>query len=404
MSKINSKIIQGNKFNNFSLTEMVSEFLATNYNFDFKNEYTILPGFCDVHVHFREPGFSYKETIKSGSLSSARGGFTSVCTMPNLNPVPDTLENLNVQLDMIFNNSCVNIYPYGSITKGLRGEELSDMKDLAPFVVAFTDDGKGVQNDNLIEDAIKLAKSLDKITVCHCEVNALLNGGYIHDGEYARRNNHKGICSASEYLEVERDIKIAEKLGAKLHICHVSTKESVDIIRKAKQRGVDVTAETAPHYLILDDSDLIDSGDYKMNPPLRAKDDKVALINGIIDGTIDMIATDHAPHSKEEKSKGLKGSVFGVVGLETAFPLLYTNFVKTGVISMDKLLDLLVYNARERFNIPYSGFSVWDLNTEYVIDSNEFLSMGKSCPFNGLKVYGKNLLTVINNQVIYKNI
>ncbi len=403
MKGINSKIIQGKKLNNFSLNDVVLDFLRVN-DFDFNENYTILPGFCDVHVHFREPGFSYKETIKTGSLSSARGGFTSVCTMPNLNPVPDTLDNLNIQLDLIFNNSVVDVYPYGSITKGLKGEELSDMKSLSPYVIAFTDDGKGVQNEEMMVKAISLAKSLNKITVCHCEVNELLNGGYIHDGEYAKNNNHKGICSASEYLEVERDIKIAEKLGAKLHICHVSTKESVEIIRNAKKRGVDVTAETAPHYLILDDSNLIDSGDFKMNPPLRAKDDRLALINGVLDGTIDMIATDHAPHSKEEKSKGLKNSVFGVVGLETAFPLMYTYFVKTGVMTINKLLDLLVYNARERFNIPFNGFSVWDLNKEYVIDSKDFVSLGKSCPFNGLKVYGENKLTVINNQEIYKNI
>lgn len=404
MKTVNSKIIQSKSINNYNLIDLVSDFLTLNSSFDFKDDYAILPGFCDVHVHFREPGFSYKETIKTGSDSASRGGYTSVCTMPNLNPVPDCVENLNAQLDLIFNNSKINVYPYGSITKGLKGETLSDMKALAPFVIAFTDDGKGVQSDELIIKALKTAKSLNKITVCHCEVNSLLNGGYIHDGEYARLNNHKGICSESEYLEVERDIKFAEKLGAKLHICHVSTKESVELIKNAKKRGVDVTAETAPHYLIFDDNDLIDIGDFKMNPPIRAKEDKLALINGIIDGTIDIIATDHAPHSLEEKSKGLKGSVFGVVGLETAFPVLYTYFVKTGVITMEKLLDLLVYNARDRFHIPYSGFSVWDLNKEYKIDSKDFLSMGKSCPFNGFKVFGENKLTVIDNEIIYKNI
>jgi dihydroorotase len=401
MKNINSTIINGN-FNKFSLKNMVEEFSILNPDFDFKKEYVILPGFCDVHVHFREPGFSYKETILTGCKSASRGGYTTVFTMPNLNPVPDTLENLNKQLDLIFNNALINVYPYGSITKGLKGDEISDMQDLAPYVIAFTDDGRGVQNEEMMIKAIKLANSLNKITVCHCEVNSLLNGGYIHDGEYAKNHNHKGICSESEYLEVERDINIAEKLGAKLHICHVSTKESVELIKKAKMRGVDVTCETAPHYLVLDDSNLKESGDFKMNPPLRSKEDKIALINGVIDGTIDMIATDHAPHSLEEKSKGLEKSAFGVVGLETAFPILYTYLVKKGVITMEKLLDLLVLNPRERFNVKYGGFSVWDLNKEYVIDSKDFLSIGKSTPFNGMKVYGENLLTVLDNDIIYK--
>ncbi len=401
MKKINSTIINGN-FNKFSLNKMVEEFSILNPDFNFKKEYVILPGFCDVHVHFREPGFSYKETILTGCKSASRGGYTTVFTMPNLNPVPDTLENLNKQLDLIFNTALINVYPYGSITKGLKGDKLSDMQDLAPYVIAFTDDGRGVQNEEMMIKAIKLAKSLNKITVCHCEVNSLLKGGYIHDGEYAKNHNHRGICSESEYKEVERDINIAEKLGAKLHICHVSTKESVELIKKAKMRGVDVTCETAPHYLVLDDSKLKESGDFKMNPPLRSKEDKIALINGVIDGTIDIIATDHAPHSLEEKSKGLEKSAFGVVGLETAFPILYTYLVKKGIITIEKLLDLLVFNPRERFNVKYGGFSVWDLNKEYVIDSKDFLSMGKSTPFNGMKVYGENLLTVLDNDIIYK--
>ena len=401
MKKVNSTIINGN-LNKFSLKNMVEEFSILNPDFNFKKEYVILPGFCDVHVHFREPGFSYKETILTGCKSASRGGYTTVFTMPNLNPVPDTLENLNKQLDLILNNALINVYPYGSITKGLKGDKLSDMQDLAPYVIAFTDDGRGVQNEEMMIKAIKLAKSLGKITVCHCEVNSLLKGGYIHDGEYAKNHNHRGICSESEYLEVERDINIAEKLGAKLHICHVSTKESVELIKNAKMRGVDVTCETAPHYLVLDDSNLKESGDFKMNPPLRSKEDKIALINGVIDGTIDMIATDHAPHSLEEKSKGLEKSAFGVVGLETAFPILYTYLVKKGVITMEKLLDLLVFNPRERFNVKYGGFSVWDLNKEYAIDSKDFLSMGKSTPFNGMKIYGENLLTVLDNDIIYK--
>ena len=301
---------------------------------EFNNSnFTILPGFCDVHVHFREPGFSYKETIRTGTMSAARGGYTAVCTMPNLNPVPDTKENLQTQLDIINKDAVISVYPYASITKNQSGDVLSDMDDLIKDAVAFSDDGRGVQSDDMMRAAMNKAKTLGKMIVAHCEVNSLLNGGYIHDGEYARHNNHRGICSESEYAQIERDIKLAEEIGCPYHVCHISTKESVELIRNAKRRGVDITCETGPHYLVLDDSDLKEDGKFKMNPPLRSKEDKSALIQGIIDGTIDMIATDHAPHSQAEKSKGLEKSAFGIVGLETAFSTVYTYLIKTGIIT-----------------------------------------------------------------------
>lgn len=363
---------------------------------------TVLPGFCDVHVHFREPGFSYKETIASGSRAAAHGGYTAVCTMPNLNPVPDTLRNIKIQTEIIERDSVVAVYPYASITKGERGEELSDMRDLAGVAVAFSDDGRGVQTEDMMRRAMETAKSLDRIIVAHCEVNELLRGGYIHDGEYAGAHGHRGICSKSEYAQIERDIKLAKETGCKYHVCHISTKESVELIRRAKSDGVDITCETAPHYLVLDENDLKEDGAYKMNPPLRSKADRLALLDGILDGTIDMIATDHAPHSAEEKSKGLEKSAFGIVGLETAFPILYTKLVLTGIISLNKLLILLSDNPRKRFNIPHNGFSMWDLSASYGIDSNGFLSKGKSTPFVGETVFGKNVMTVYNGKVVYK--
>jgi len=363
----------------------------------------IFPGFCDVHVHFREPGFSYKETIKSGSLASARGGYTCVCTMPNLNPVPDSKEHLEKQLEIIKNDSVIDIYPYGSITVAQQGKELSDFDKMANDVVAFSDDGKGVQSEKMMEEAMLKAKALGKIIVAHCEDNSMLKGGYIHDGIYAKEHNHKGICSESEWGPIARDIELAKKTGAKYHVCHISCKESVELIRKAKAEGVDITCETAPHYLLLDENDLKEDGKFKMNPPLRSTQDKKALIEGIKDGTIDIIATDHAPHSIEEKSKGLDGSAFGIVGIETAFPLLYTYLVKTNVITLEKLLELLCVNPRKRFNIPFNdGFTVWDLDKEYKINPNEFLSMGKATPFENTKVLGKCLYTKIGNNTVYK--
>ena len=365
--------------------------------------YAVFPGFCDVHVHFREPGFSYKETIATGSLASARGGYTAVCTMPNLNPVPDSVEHLNMQRKLIEDTACIHVYPYGSITVGEQGEVLADLEGMAPNVIGFSDDGRGVQSDDMMRTAMLKAKVLGKMIVAHCEDNSLLRGGYIHDGAYAAAHGHRGICSESEWGQIARDLKLVKETGVKYHVCHISTKESVDIIRKAKAEGVDVTCETGPHYLVMDDSMLQEEGRFKMNPPIRSIEDRDALIEGILDGTIDMIATDHAPHSAEEKSRGLEKSAFGIVGIETAFPIMYTHFVKTGRMTMEHLLKLLVTNPRERFGIPMGNeFSVWDLNAEYAIDPAEFVSMGKATPLAGWKVFGRCMATVCDGKVVYK--
>jgi dihydroorotase len=349
-----------------------------------------LPGFCDVHVHFREPGYEYKETMETGILSAMAGGYSDVCTMPNLKPVPDSIENVKCQTSKIPADSLVNIYPYGSITKGQNGEELSDMEAIAPFVIAFSDDGRGVQSDKLMRAAMLKAKNSDKIIVAHCEVNDLLDGGYIHKGEYAKTHGHKGISSESEWKMIERDLRLVKETGCKYHVCHISTKEGVELIRQAKKDGLDVTCETAPHYLILDDGDLREDGYFKMNPPLRSKEDKEALIAGILDKTIDMIATDHAPHAEDEKNKGLKDSVFGIVGLETAFPLMYTYFVKTGLLTLEDLVDLMANKPRKRFNIKFTDiYYEWDLDAEYRINPDDFKSKGRATPFVGTKVYGK---------------
>ena len=363
----------------------------------------VFPGFCDVHVHFREPGFSYKETMKTGTLSAARGGCTAACPMPNLNPVPDSVENLQQQIDIIERDAVINVYPYASITVGQKGEVLSDLEGMADKCIAFSDDGRGVQSEALMRAAMEKAKSLDKMIVAHCEVNDLLKGGYIHDGEYAKAHGHKGICSESEYMQVKRDIRLAKETGVRYHVCHISAKETVEAIRKAKAEGVNITCETAPHYLVMDDSDLQEEGRFKMNPPLRSAADREALVEGLKDGTIDMIATDHAPHSAEEKAKGLEGSAFGIVGLETAFPLLYTKLVKTGEISLKKLIELMAINPRKRFGIPMGNdFSVWDLSKEFEVDPEEFLSKGRATPLTGMKLFGRNLLTVKDGEIIYK--
>ena len=351
---------------------------------------TVLPGFCDVHVHFREPGFSYKETIASGTAAAVRGGYTAVCTMPNLNPVPDDLTHLQEQLDIIERTAAIPVYPYGAISKSEQGKEIADLEAMAPYVCAFSDDGKGVQDAGLMREAMTRAKALDKMVVAHCEVNELLKGGYIHDGTYAKIHGHKGICSESEWKQVERDILLAQETGCRYHVCHISTKESVELVRQAKKDGIDVSCETAPHYLLLDDSMLQEDGWFKMNPPVRDRSDREALLEGICDGTIEIIATDHAPHSAEEKAKGLAGSAFGIVGLETAFPLLYTYLVKEGVLTLDALVRLLSDNPRKRFSIPTDpGQILWDLNTAYTIDPNDFLSKGKATPFKGWRVFGK---------------
>ena len=366
------------------------------------SEYVIFPGFCDVHVHFREPGFSYKETIATGSRAAARGGYTAVCTMPNLNPVPDSVENLRVQRRLIEETACIHVYPYGAITIGEQGEALSDLEGMAPDVVGFSDDGRGVQSDDLMRQAMLRAKALGKPIVAHCEVNSLLRGGYIHDGDYAKAHGHRGICSESEWVQIARDLALVKETGCAYHVCHVSAKESVALIRKAKAEGLDVTCETGPHYLVMDDSDLQEDGRFKMNPPLRGKEDREALIQGILDGTIDMIATDHAPHSAEEKSRGLEKSAFGIVGIETAFPILYTCLVKPGILSLNKLLELLCVNPRRRFGLPLgTDYSIWDLNAAYPIDPEDFLSKGRATPFAGWQVNGKCIATICDGKLVY---
>ena len=366
------------------------------------DEYAVFPGFCDVHVHFREPGFSYKETIATGSRAAARGGYTAVCTMPNLNPVPDSVEHLAEQTDIIARDAVIDVYPYAAITVGQKGESLSDMASLADRCIAFSDDGRGVQSEEMMREAMMRARAMDKMIVAHCEVNDLLHGGYIHDGDYARAHGHKGICSESEYAQIARDLKLAKETGCAYHVCHISAKESVELIRRAKAEGVDVTCETAPHYLVMDDSDLMEEGRFKMNPPLRAREDRDALIAGILDGTVDMIATDHAPHSAEEKSRGLEKSAFGIVGIETAFAVMYTKLVKTGVITLERLVDLMAHNPRARFGIPYDGFSVWRLDEEFSVNPDEFLSLGRATPFAGERLFGVNYMTVKCGCEVYK--
>ena len=365
-------------------------------------QYAVFPGFCDVHVHFREPGFSYKETIATGSLASARGGYTAVCTMPNLNPVPDSVENLKLQRDLIEAAACIHVYPYGAITVGEKGETLADLEGMASDVIGFSDDGRGVQSDTMMRQAMLRAKALDKMIVAHCEDNSLLRGGCIHDGDYARTHGHRGICSESEWGQIARDLELVKETGCAYHVCHISTKESVELIRKAKAEGLDVTCETGPHYLVMDDSMLEEDGRFKMNPPLRGKEDREALLAGILDGTIDMIATDHAPHSAEEKGRGLEKSAFGIVGIETAFPILYTHLVKPGILALERIVELLCINPRNRFGIPMGNdFSIWDLNAEYAIDPAEFVSMGKATPFTGWQVSGRCCATVCDGKVVY---
>ena len=363
----------------------------------------LLPAFADVHVHLREPGFSYKETIGTGTLSGLRGGYSVLCPMPNLNPVPDDFDTLNQQLELIRANAKLHAVPYGAITRGEKGQELADMAAMAPYVVGFSDDGRGVQDKTMMRRAMVMAKELGKPIVAHCEDNSLLRGGYIHDGEYARLHGHKGICSESEWGPIARDLELVKETGCAYHVCHISTKESVEIIRRAKADGVDVTCETGPHYLTLCDMDLQEDGRFKMNPPLRSAEDRDALIEGILDGTIDMIATDHAPHSAEEKSKGLAGSAMGVVGLETAFPVLYTKLVKTGILSLEQLARLMAKNPRDRFHLPWQeDYCLWDLNEAYTIDPEEFVSMGKATPFAGMQVNGRCKMTIMGGNIVWQ--
>ena len=376
--------------------------------FDLSGQY-LFPGFIDVHVHLREPGFFYKESIKSGTDSAAKGGYIAVCPMPNLNPVPDCAENLAVQLDAIRQNACIQVVPYGAVTISENGQELAAYEEIASDVCGFSDDGRGVQSDEKMRQAMQKISKTGKILAAHCEDNSLLNGGYIHAGEYAARHGHKGICSESEWKQIERDLKLAEETGCKYHVCHISTKESVALIRQAKAKGLDVTCETAPHYLTMNDSMLQEDGRFKMNPPIRADEVRQALLAGLLDGTIDMIATDHAPHSAEEKSRGLSGSMMGVVGLETAFPVLYTELVKSGTLSLEQLIALMHTNPRERFGIGThlgegepASFTVYDLDEAYTIDPETFLTKGRATPFAGKEVFGRCVLTMYQGNIVWK--
>lgn len=375
---------------------------------DFKN-CMLFPGFVDVHVHLREPGFSYKETMETGTHAAARGGFTTVCPMPNLNPAPDSLEHLNVQLERIREGAKVHVHPYGTISKMEMGQELSDMEEMAPYVVAFSDDGQGVQADGIMKQGMLKAKELSKMIVAHCEDERLVLGGYIHDGAYAKAHGHKGIPSESEWAQVERDLKLVRETGCSYHVCHVSTKESVELIREAKAEGLDVSCETTPHYLVLTDEDLQEDGRFKMNPPIRSKEDQTALLEGLLDGTVDMIATDHAPHSAEEKAKGLTNSMMGVVGLETAFPILYTRLVKEGKCSLEQLLTWMHTNPVRRFRVgsplevgQAANLTVFDLNQRYVIDPTKFQSKGRSSPFTGESVFGLCKLTMVDGTIVWE--
>lgn len=369
----------------------------------------VFPGFVDVHVHLREPGFSYKETIRTGTLAAAHGGYAHVCPMPNLNPVPDTAEHLRAQLDIIDRDAVVHTHPYGAITLGEKGEALAELEAMAPHTAGFSDDGRGVQSREMMRAAMLEAKRLDKIIAAHCEDNALLRGGYIHDGQYAEEHGHRGICSESEWGQIARDLELAEETGCKYHVCHISTKESVELIRRAKARGVDVTCETGPHYLVFTDMDLQEDGRFKMNPPIRSEADRQALREGLLDGAIDMIATDHAPHSREEKSRGLEKSAMGVVGLETAFSVLYTHLVRPGLLPMDRLIALMHDNPARRFGFgtPLAAgqpadLTVFDLDAAYTVDPEKFLSMGRATPFAGMTLYGVCRMTMIGGNIVWQ--
>lgn len=376
--------------------------------FEFHNG-LLLPGLTDVHVHLRDPGFSFKETMRTGTMAAARGGYTTVCPMPNLNPVPDSTEHLEAELQRIRDDAVIRVLPYAAITVGEKGETLADLEGMAPDAFAFSDDGKGVQSDEMMKNAMLRAKALGKVIVAHCEDESLLRGGYIHDGAYAKAHGHRGICSASEWKQVERDVRLAEETGCAYHVCHVSTKESVQIIRNAKARGVNVTCETAPHYLLLTEDDLQEDGRFKMNPPIREKADRDALIAGLLDGTVDMIATDHAPHTAEEKSRGLEKSLMGVVGLECSLPVLYTGLVKTGIVPPETLIDRMTASPARRFGLE-SGIEVgkaadlcvFDPAEEWTIDPEEFASMGRATPFAGWKVYGRVKMTICDGEIVYQ--
>ena len=369
----------------------------------------IFPGLVDVHVHLREPGFSYKETIAAATLAAAHGGYAHLGAMPNLNPVPDSRAHLQAELEAIARDAKVHVHPYGAITVGEQGEELADLAAMAPDVLGFSDDGKGVQDSKMMERAMCLARDLGKPIVAHCEDNTLLRGGYIHDGEYARLHGHRGICSESEWGQIARDLELVKKTGCRYHVCHVSAKESVDLIRRAKAEGVDVTCETGPHYLLMNDMDLQEDGRFKMNPPIRSEADREALVEGILDGTIDMIITDHAPHSAQEKSRGLEKSLMGVVGLECAFAVLYTGLVKKGILSLEKLLDLMHTAPARRFGVGTpiavgqpADLTVFDLEKKWTVDPEQFLSLGRATPFEGWEVQGACKMTLIGGEIAWQ--
>ena len=376
-------------------------------NSELKENVISIPTFADVHVHLREPGFFYKETIRTGTRAAARSGYGVLLAMPNLDPVPDCLANLQKELDIIEKDACISVIPYGAISRGEKGRELAAMTEMAPFVAAYSDDGVGLNDESLMEKAMRTAAGLDKIIAAHCEDMELRAGGYIHAGSYARAHGHKGICAESEWKPIERDLRLASKTGCAYHVCHISTRESVQLIREAKRAGIDVSCETAPHYLTLSDEMLKEEGRFKMNPPLRSEEDREALIEGLLDGTIDMLATDHAPHTREEKSRGLKDSAMGITGLETAFPVLYTSLVRTGVISLDKVIELMCINPRRRFGLPQAedglDYALWEVGKPYTIDSASFVSLGKATPFDGWQVYGRCLKTVCGGQTVWQD-
>lgn len=371
----------------------------------------IVPGFVDVHVHLREPGFTRKETMGTGTLAAARGGYTAVCSMPNLNPAPDTVEHIQVQQDAIDKDALIHVYPYAAITIGQKGAgELTDIEALAGRCIAFSDDGKGVQKDELMLEAMTRVKNAGSMIAAHCEDEALLNGGYIHDGLYAREHKHRGICSESEWGQVKRDLELVRATGCRYHVCHVSTKETVELIRQAKQEGLPVTCETGPHYLTMCDMQLKEEGRFKMNPPIRSCEDRDALVQGLIDGTVDMVATDHAPHTAEEKAQGLEKSLMGVVGIETAFPVLYTNLVMSNIMPLETLIDRMAVAPRRAFGIEggeieegaKADLAVLDLTSKYIVNPDDFLSKGKATPFEGWLVYGENTMTIVDGKIVWK--
>ena len=367
-------------------------------------------GLVDLHVHLREPGFSSKETIATGTAAAAHGGFTTVCAMPNLEPAPDSLENLRRETEIIERDAVVKVLPYATITRRRAGREIVDFAALKPYVAAFSDDGSGVQDDDMMLAAMRAAAANDCIIAAHCEVNSLLHGGYIHDGAYAAAHGHKGISSESEWRQIERDIKLAEQTGCRYHVCHISTKESVALIRDAKRSGVRITCETGPHYLTMCDADLREEGRFKMNPPIRSAADRDALIEGAQDGTIDVIATDHAPHTAEEKSRGLAGSAMGVVGLETSFAVIYTKLVMAGIISPERMIELMAEAPRRIFALggglaagEKADIAVFDLDNEFTVDPATFLSKGRSTPFEGWRLHGQTILTLVDGRMAYRD-